>query len=179
MSALAKFSGVKRRFTTTGIVNGVTVIDDYGHHPVEINAVLKAGRDAVSGNKNKDGGVGRIIAVMQPHRYSRLSSLFDEFCGCFTLADEVIIADVYSAGEEAIAGVNKDALVSCIRRNGKDKVHALENPAALAPLIADIVKPGDFVICLGAGTITNWAYALPKELEQIWGLNAKKANGTK
>jgi UDP-N-acetylmuramate--alanine ligase len=174
VAALAKFSGVKRRFTTTGIVNGVTVIDDYGHHPVEINAVLKAGRDAVAGN-----GGGRIIAVMQPHRYTRLSSLFDEFCGCFTLADEVIIADVYSAGEEAIAGVNKDALVSCIRRNGKDKVHALENPAALAPMIADIVKPGDFVICLGAGTITNWAYALPKELEQIWGLNAKKANGTK
>ncbi|HYD18975.1 MAG TPA: UDP-N-acetylmuramate--L-alanine ligase [Patescibacteria group bacterium] len=174
VAALAKFSGVKRRFTTTGIVNGITVIDDYGHHPVEINAVLKAGRDAVAGH-----GGGRIIAVMQPHRYTRLSSLFDEFCGCFTLADEVIISDVYSAGEEPIAGVNKDALVSCIRKAGKDKVHALENPQALAPLIASIAKPGDFVICLGAGTITNWAYALPKELEAIWGLNEKKANGTK
>lgn len=176
VAALAKFSGVKRRFTTTGIVNGVTVIDDYGHHPVEIAAVLRAGRDAIAGSKAKN--TGRIIALMQPHRYTRLSTLFDEFCGCFTLADEVIIADVYSAGEEPIAGVNKEALASCIRKSGKDKVHTLGAPADLAPLIASIAKPGDFVICLGAGTITQWAHALPKELEQIWGIAPAKANGT-
>ena len=172
MEALAKFSGVKRRFSTTGIVNNITVIDDYGHHPVEIAAVLKAGRDAISGR-----GTGRVIAIMQPHRYSRLSSLFDQFCNCFTLADEVIIADVYAAGEEPIAGVNKDALASCVRKAGKDKVHALQKPEDLAPLIASIAKPGDFVICLGAGTITQWAHALPRELEALFGTAPKAANG--
>ena len=174
VEALSKFSGVKRRFTTTGIVNNITVIDDYGHHPVEIAAVLKAGRDAISGR-----GDGRVIAVMQPHRYTRLSSLFDQFCSCFTLADEVIIADIYSAGEEPIAGVNKEALVSCIRKAGKDKVHALDSPQELAPLIAKIARPGDFVICLGAGSITQWAHALPKELEALAGTGPKVANGKK
>ncbi len=173
VEALAKFSGVKRRFSTTGIVNNITVIDDYGHHPVEIAAVLKAGRDAVQSAK----GNGRIIAIVQPHRYTRLSSLFDQFCTCFTLADEVVVADVYSAGEEAIPGVNKEALASCIRKSGKDKVHTLPAPQELAPLIAKIARPGDFVICLGAGTITQWAHALPKELEAIYGTGAKKANG--
>ena len=170
-ASLEKFSGVKRRFTTTGIVNGITVIDDYAHHPVEIAAVMRAGRDAARG-KN-----GRIIAVMQPHRYTRLAGLFEQFCDCFAEADEVIIADVYSAGEEPIAGVNRDALVSGIKKLGKDKVHALESVEALAPLVSKIAKPGDFVICLGAGNITQWAQALPAALEQILGTGAKAVNG--
>jgi UDP-N-acetylmuramate--alanine ligase len=176
--ALAKFSGVRRRFTTTGIVNNITVIDDYGHHPAEIAATLKAGRDAINGQK-ANGLHGRIIAVVQPHRYTRLSSLFDGFCGCFENADEVIVADVYAAGEEPIAGVNKEALVSCIKKQGKLNVHALPSPQDLAPLIQKIARPGDFVICLGAGNITQWAHALPKELESLSGSGAKKANGTK
>ncbi len=176
VAALAQFSGVRRRFTTTGIVGGVTIIDDYGHHPAEIAATLKAARDAASGKSAKEGQ-GRVIAVMQPHRYTRLASLFERFCGCFADADEVIIADVYAAGEDPISGVNKEALVSGIRKNGKDKVHALENPQALAPLVHKIAKPGDFVICLGAGNITQWAQALPKELEQLAGSAPKTANG--
>ncbi len=175
VAALAKFSGVRRRFTTTGIVNGITVIDDYGHHPAEIAATLKAGRDAVSGK----GPQGRIIAVVQPHRYTRLQSLFEGFCRCFDDAEEVIIADVYAAGEDPITGVNRDALVSGIRKNGKgkDKVHALENPQALAPLVYKIAKPGDFIICLGAGSITQWAHVLPKELEQLAGTAPKQVHG--
>ena len=171
--ALGRFSGVKRRFTTTGIVNGITVIDDYGHHPVEIAAVLKAGRDAAKGK-----GGGRVIAVIQPHRYTRLSSLFQEFCNCAELADEVIVADVYAAGEEPIAGVNRDALVSCMKKAGKENVHALEKPEDLGPLICKIAKPGDFVICLGAGSITQWAQALPGTLEILCGTGPKKVNGT-
>jgi UDP-N-acetylmuramate--alanine ligase len=172
--ALSKFSGVKRRFTTTGIVNGITIIDDYGHHPAEIAATLKAGRDAISGK-----GKGKIIAVVQPHRYTRLSSLFDQFSSCFENADEVIIADVYAAGEEPIAGVNRDALVSGIKKQGKENVYALEKPEALAPLLHQIAKPGDFVICLGAGSITQWAQNLPKELETLFGIAPQKANGKK
>ena len=170
--ALVKFSGVNRRFTTTGIVNDITIVDDYGHNPGKVAAAIKTGRDIVTARKK-----GRVIAVMQPHRYTRLSTLFDQFCNSFTDADEVIIADVYSAGEEPIAGVNKEALVSCLRKNGS-LVHALENPQALAPLIQQIAKPGDFVLCLGAGTITQWAHALPKELEKLLGIAPKKANGT-
>jgi UDP-N-acetylmuramate--alanine ligase len=170
--ALAKFSGVKRRFTTTGIVNNITIIDDYGHHPAEIAATLKAGRDALSGK-----GGGKLIAVMQPHRYTRLSSLFEDFCTCFTEANEIIISDVYAAGEEPIAGINRDALVSGIKKSGKENVHALDVPAELPPLIQKIARPGDFVICLGAGNITQWAHALPKELELLLGTGAKTANG--
>jgi len=172
-AALTKFSGVNRRFTIVGEVGGITVVDDYGHNPGKVAAALKAGRDVVTARKQ-----GRVIAVMQPHRYTRLSTLFDEFCNSFGEADEVIIADVYAAGEEPIAGVNKEALVSCLRKQGK-VVHALENPQALAPLIQQITKPGDFVICCGAGTITQWANALPRELEKLLGVVQKKANGTK
>ncbi len=170
-ASLAKFSGVKRRFTTTGIVNDITIIDDYGHHPVEIAAVLKAARDAVTGK-----GSGRIIAVMQPHRYTRLSSLFGQFAECFELADEVVIADVYTAGEEPIAGANKDALVAAVAKKGKS-VRGLDTPADLAKVVHELAKPGDFVICLGAGNITQWAYALPKELEELYGLSPKSVNG--
>lgn len=170
---LSKFSGVKRRFTTTGIVDGVTIIDDYGHHPVEIAAVLKAARAAAEVR-----GQGRVIAVMQPHRYSRLSSLFAEFAACFADADEVIVADVYAAGEAPVAGVNKEALASAIRKSGKKNVRLLAKPDQLAPLIADMAKPGDFVICLGAGSVTQWANALPAELEKLKGGAAKAASGT-
>jgi UDP-N-acetylmuramate--alanine ligase len=173
-AALVKFSGVNRRFTTAGIVNDITIIDDYGHNPGKVAAALQAGRDIVTARKR-----GRIIAVMQPHRYTRLSTLFEQFCNCFAEADEVIIADVYAAGEEPIPGVTKEALVSCLRSKGGKEIHALENPQALAPLIYKIAKPGDFILCLGAGTITQWANALPKELEQLSGVAPKKANGTK
>jgi UDP-N-acetylmuramate--alanine ligase len=156
---LDHFEGVRRRFTTTGTVNGVRVIDDYGHHPVEISSVLKAAR-AVTPE-------GRVIAVVQPHRYSRLHDLFQEFCGCFNDADVVIVADVYPAGEAPIEGANKDSLVEGLRRWGHRHVLALDNPMALAGLVAAEAKPGDLVVCLGAGDITAWAYALPGQLEAL------------
>ena len=159
-SALGKFKGVKRRFTKTGEWNGITVIDDYGHHPVEIAAVLGAARAATSGN---------VIAVVQPHRYSRLHDLFDRFCTCFNDADIVIIAEVYAAGEAPIEGTSRDALVAGTRARGHRNVQALADPAELAPLIRDLARPGDFVICLGAGSITSWAQSLPGELERLAG----------
>ena len=171
--AIAQFSGVKRRFTTTGIANNITVIDDYAHHPVEIASVLKAGRDAVEGK-----GGGRIIAVMQPHRYTRLKNLFEPFCSCFELADEVIIADVYTAGEEPIEGANRDTLVEGIKKTGHKSAQAMQKPEDLPAMIAKIAKPGDFVICLGAGTITQWAYALPAALDGIFGTAPKTASGS-
>jgi UDP-N-acetylmuramate--alanine ligase len=159
--ALSTFEGVKRRFTRTGISNGITVIDDYGHHPVEISAVLKAGRQAVG------DGQGRIIAVVQPHRYSRLHDLFEEFCTCFDEADFVLVADVYAAGEPPIEGVDGVALVDGIRAHGHRHVDALGDPAVLGQHIADIAKPGDMVICLGAGSITYWAHDLPGQLDEL------------
>ena len=155
---LAKFGGVKRRFTTTGAAGGVRVIDDYGHHPVEIAYVLKAAR-AVS--------EGKVIAVVQPHRYTRLRDLFDEFCACFNDADAVIVADVYTAGEQPIEGVSRDALVEGLRRWGHRRVIALDGPAELAGVVAEEAKAGDLVVCLGAGDITAWAYALPGQLEAL------------
>jgi UDP-N-acetylmuramate--alanine ligase len=156
---LAGFGGVKRRFTTTGVVDGIRVIDDYGHHPVEIAAVLKAARQVV--------GSGRVIAVVQPHRYTRLRDLMNEFSSCFHDADAVIVADVYSAGEQPIEGVSKAALVDGLHRFGHRNAQALEGPAQLASLIATEAKPGDLVVCLGAGDITQWAYALPGQLEAL------------
>jgi UDP-N-acetylmuramate--alanine ligase len=154
--ALAAIKGVKRRFTNTGMGAGLTVIDDYGHHPVEIAAVLKAARQATSAG---------VIAVVQPHRYTRLANLFEEFCTCFNDADAVIVADVYAAGEQPIEGANKQALVEGLRGHGHRKAIALENPQALARTVLDIAKPGDMVVCLGAGNITQWAHALPGELD--------------
>ena len=165
--SLSNFAGVKRRFTKTGIVNGITIIDDYGHHPVEIAAVLKAARQAVADTN------GRVIAVMQPHRYSRLKNLFDDFCGCFMEADSVIIADVYSAGEQPIDGASKELLVDGIKARGHRDVTALSSPDDLAGVIADKAHEADFVICLGAGNITVWANALPAQLEQF--LKSKKS----
>ncbi len=154
-NALAKFGGVRRRFTRTGTWNGVTIIDDYGHHPVEIAAVLKAARESTK---------GQVIAVVQPHRYTRLEALFEQFCTCFNDADVVIVANVYPAGEAPIAGADRDALVQGLRTHGHRQVVALDSPEQLASMIAGMAQPGDYVVCLGAGSITQWAYALPGEL---------------
>jgi UDP-N-acetylmuramate--alanine ligase len=153
--ALAAFAGVKRRFTRTGEWNGVTVIDDYGHHPVEIAAVLRAARESTK---------GQVIAVVQPHRYTRLQSLFEPFSTCFNDANAVIVANVYAAGEAPIPGVDRDALVQGLRARGHRQVIALDGPEQLAGLVKGMVKPGDTVVFLGAGNITQWAYALPGEL---------------
>jgi len=155
---LAGFGGVKRRFTTTGVANGVRVVDDYGHHPVEIASVLKAAR-AVS--------EGKVIAVVQPHRYTRLRDLFDEFCACFNDADTVVVADVYAAGEAPLDGFGKDSLVEGLRRYGHRRVLPLAEPAALPALVRQEAKAGDLVVLLGAGDITSWAYALPGQLEAL------------
>src|SRR5271166_3634634 len=156
--AIAAFGGVKRRFTRTGEWNGVAIYDDYGHHPVEIAAVLKAAR-AASG--------GKVIAVVQPHRYTRLASLFDAFATCFNDADCVIVADVYPAGEPPIEGVDKKALATAIAAHGHRHALMLPSPDQLAGLVRSLAQPGDFVICLGAGSITQWAYALPGELAAL------------
>jgi UDP-N-acetylmuramate--alanine ligase len=156
--AMASFGGVKRRFTRTGEWNGVTVIDDYGHHPVEIAAVLKAAR----GSSN-----GKIIAVVQPHRYTRLQSLFDEFCTCFNDADSVVVAEVYPAGEAPIAGIDRDHFVARLRAHGHREVIPLQKSSELAGIVKGLVEPGDLVVCLGAGNITQWAYALPGELKAL------------
>ena len=156
--ALDRFAGVKRRFTKTGETDGITVIDDYGHHPVEIAAVLKAARTASR---------GRVIAVVQPHRFTRLRDLFEEFCTCFNDANSVIVADVYAAGEEPVAGVNRDALVAGLRARGHRAVHALAEPEALPGLVRALARDGDMVVCLGAGSITHWAAALPAALAAL------------
>lgn len=197
-TALGNFSGVKRRFTRTGMTNGILVVDDYGHHPVEIAAVLKAGRQALSG-PNLSGpdesatsspfispfaspfpppvlsniplagasNGGKIIAVVQPHRYTRLRDLFEEFCTCFDDADCVIVADVYAAGEEAIAGIDQQSLVAGIKSHGHKHVEMLDHPDHLADMISKLAQAGDIVICLGAGNITYWAQALPQQLEDM------------
>lgn len=156
--ALAGFGGVKRRFTRTGEWNGVAVIDDYGHHPVEIAAVLKAARESTD---------KKVIAVVQPHRYTRLQSLFEEFCTCFNDADAVIVADVYAAGEAPIAGIDRDGFVLGLRAHGHRNVIALEGAPQLASVVRGIATSGDYVVCLGAGNITQWAYALPDELKAL------------
>ncbi len=158
--ALASFGGVKRRFTKTGVSGGVTIIDDYGHHPVEISAVLKAARQATD---------AQVIAVVQPHRYTRLRDLFEDFCSCFNDADHVIVADVYEAGEQPIEGASRDDLVEGLRDRGHRHVAALPSSDALAEMVHDIAKPGDLVVCLGAGNITAWAHALPKALDALSG----------
>ncbi len=156
--ALANFGGVKRRFTKTGEADGITVIDDYGHHPVEIAAVLKAARDAYA---------GRVIAVVQPHRYSRLQDLFEEFCFCFNDADAVIVSEVYAAGESPIDGVDENALIAGLVGHGHRNVKPLRRPEELPSLIADLAQSGDVVVCLGAGSITGWANSLPAQLSAL------------
>jgi UDP-N-acetylmuramate--alanine ligase len=156
--AFSQFKGVKRRFTCTGVAAGVTVIDDYAHHPVEIKTVLQAARQACS---------GQIIAVVQPHRYSRLQNLFEEFTQCFDLADTVIVAPVYGARETPIEGVNAEVLAQAIKNTGKRNIETIQSSEELAPLIQKYAQPGDMVICLGAGNITQWAADLPSQLEAI------------
>jgi len=153
--ALAGFAGVNRRFTKVGEVNGVSIIDDYGHHPVEIAAVLKAARHASE---------GRVIAVHQPHRYSRLSSLFEDFCTCFNEADVVGIADVFAAGEDPIEGAGRDDLVAGLIGHGHRHAVAVPDEDALEALVRAAAQPGDIVVCLGAGTISAWAHGLPARL---------------
>ncbi|MEI4473383.1 UDP-N-acetylmuramate--L-alanine ligase [Frigidibacter sp. MR17.24] len=160
--ALAKFGGVNRRFTKVGeVLGGVTVIDDYGHHPVEIAAVLKAARQAVAGNPR-----ARVIAVHQPHRYTRLHSLFDDFCTCFNEADVVAIAEVYAAGEEPIPGASRDDLVQGLIAHGHRHARAILSVDDLARLVREQARPGDIVVCLGAGTISAWANLLPEKLRE-------------
>ncbi len=155
--ALANFGGVNRRFTKVGEVDGVTIIDDYGHHPVEIAAVLKAARQATE---------GRVIAVHQPHRYSRLSNLFDDFCTCFNDADVVAIADIFAAGEDPIEGASRDDLVQGLIRHGHRHARALLDENDLERLVREQARPGDMVVCLGAGTISAWANGLPERLQR-------------
>jgi UDP-N-acetylmuramate--alanine ligase len=154
-AGLGHFSGVKRRFTRTGTWNGVTIFDDYGHHPVEIAAVLRAARASTK---------GKVIAVVQPHRYTRLQSLFNEFATCFNDADAVLVADVYSAGEAPIPDINRDSLVAAIKAHGHRRPLALASPEDLPYIIRSLAKPDDYVVLLGAGNITQWAYALPAQL---------------
>jgi UDP-N-acetylmuramate--alanine ligase len=169
-NALAGFEGVKRRFTNTGEVDGITIIDDYGHHPVEIAAVLKAARAATR---------NRVIAVVQPHRYSRLQDLFEDFCTCFNDADAVIVAPVHAAGEAPIEGVNRDSLVEGLRHHGHRAVQPLPSAEDLPAMIDGLAEGGDLVICLGAGTSTQWANALPEDLRMLRdGRDAQAANGT-
>jgi UDP-N-acetylmuramate--alanine ligase len=169
--ALASFKGVKRRFTRVGDVGGITIIDDYGHHPVEIAAVLKTARAAVSSSTG-----GKVIAVVQPHRYTRLRDLFEEFCRCFNDADAVIVADVFEAGEEPIEGIHRDSLVEGLGHHGHRNVLPLAAASDLAGVINGLAKPGDMVVCLGAGDITRWANALPDELRQLRTKGKEAAN---
>ncbi|MGO4853516.1 UDP-N-acetylmuramate--L-alanine ligase [Phaeovulum sp. W22_SRMD_FR3] len=158
-AALAGFGGVNRRFTKVAELNGVTIIDDYGHHPVEIAAVLRAARQSTK---------GRVIAVHQPHRYTRLHSLFDDFCTCFNEADVVGISEIYSAGEEPIPGASRDDLVAGLIAHGHRHARAVIDEADLARLVREQARPGDMVVCLGAGTISTWANGLPVALKG-WG----------
>ncbi len=156
--ALAGFKGVNRRFTKVGEVGGITIIDDYGHHPVEIAAVLKAARQATK---------GRVIAVHQPHRYTRLHSLFDEFCACFNEADVVGITEVFAAGEDPIPGASRDDLVKGLVAHGHRHARIVESEDALEALVREQARPGDMVVCLGAGTISTWAHGLPARLADL------------
>src|SRR6202453_1976238 len=157
-TAIAGFGGVKRRFTKTGESNGITVIDDYGHHPVEIAAVLRAARESTN---------GKVIAVVQPHRFTRLQSLFEEFCTCFNDADAVVVAEVYPAGEAPITGIDRDHFVLGLRAHGHRDVIPLPKSTDLARVVHGLAGRGDLVVCLGAGNITQWAYALPGELKAL------------
>ncbi len=146
--ALAAFKGVNRRFTRVGVIDGVTVIDDYAHHPVELRAALRAARQSAG---------GRVVAVHQPHRYTRLHSLFDDMCACFGDADEVVISEVYAAGEDPIDGADRDSLVEGIRRAGQANVHAIAGESGFRDFVRSHTRSGDLLICLGAGSISSWA----------------------
>ncbi|MEL6575776.1 MAG: UDP-N-acetylmuramate--L-alanine ligase [Pseudomonadota bacterium] len=166
VGGLEGFAGVKRRFTRVGSWQGVEIVDDYGHHPVEIAAALKAARSATE---------GKVIAVHQPHRFSRLSDLFTDFCACFNDADVVGIADVFAAGEAPITGISRDALVGGLRGHGHRQAHAVAAPEELAAFVAEHAEPGDLVICLGAGSISAWANALPDQLAGLEAAGVRRA----
>ena len=161
LNALRDFKGVKRRFTYTGEVGGVSIIDDYAHHPVEITATLSAARHV------QDTLGGKVIAVIQPHRYTRLRDLFDEFCSCFNDADTVIVADIYAAGEALIEGASQQDLVEGLKRAGHKHVLLLEGEDILPALIKQESSAGDMVVCMGAGSISKWANELPGKLEML------------
>jgi UDP-N-acetylmuramate--alanine ligase len=156
----AKFGGVKRRFTKVGDVDGVTIIDDYGHHPVEIRAVLSAARE---------GAKGRVIAVCQPHRYSRLGGLMEEFASCFNDADIVYVTPVFAAGEAPMEGVDAAALVSNLKQRGHHSAAVVQGAADLARVLAAQARPDDMVVCLGAGDITKWAAGLADAMQKARG----------
>jgi UDP-N-acetylmuramate--alanine ligase len=166
-AALAGFEGVKRRFTRTGETDGITVIDDYGHHPVEITAVLKAARAATR---------GRVIAVVQPHRFTRLRDLFEDFCTCFNDADAVIVAPVHPAGEQPIEGFDSAALAAGLRHHGHRAVQTLAGPDDLPGLVDGLAESGDLVVCLGAGSISAWANSLPEDLRRLRAEKKEAAN---
>ncbi|HZU50811.1 MAG TPA: Mur ligase family protein, partial [Sphingomicrobium sp.] len=151
VAGFERFEGVKRRFTKVGEIGGATIIDDYGHHPTEIRAVLAAARESAE---------GRVIAVMQPHRYTRLQTLMDEFQNAFNDADVVFVTPVYAAGEEPIEGIDSNCLVEGLRAHGHRMVRAVETLDELCQALRDLAADGDIVICLGAGDITKWAAAL-------------------
>lgn len=156
----SKFSGVKRRFTLVDKVDDITIVDDYAHHPVEIASVLSAAREAYN---------GKVIAIMQPHRYTRLESLFDEFCACFNDADTVIVSPVFEAGEKPIKGADQEALINGLQSFGHRDVLKINGPEDIAGVISDIAVKGDLVIFLGAGSVSQWAYDLPETLRRIRG----------
>ena len=160
-AAFSGFKGIKRRFTKTGEVNNIKIIDDYAHHPKEIIVTLKTAKQVVPKEK------GNVIAVLQPHRYTRVRDLFDDFCNCFENADSVIVCDIYEAGEKSIDNINKETLAEGIKKSGKDNVHLLQSPDKLPAMIKELAKPGDIVVCLGAGDITKIAGSLPEELKKL------------
>ena len=162
---LGGFTGVKRRFTKTGVVDGITIIDDYGHHPAEILAVVNAARVMTA--------EGRVMAVVQPHRYSRLRDLFEDFCTCFNDADIVVVADIYAAGEMPIEGVTQASLIGGLRAHGHRMVIPLEHPDDLTVIVNEHMNSGDLVVCLGAGNITVWANDLPSNLANLRASMAK------
>jgi UDP-N-acetylmuramate--alanine ligase len=156
-TGFAKFGGVKRRFTRVGEVDGAVIIDDYAHHPVEIRAVLSAARDSTA---------GRVIAVVQPHRYTRLQALMEDFANAFVEADAVLVAPVYAAGEQPIEGVDAPALADAIRAHGHRMVKTVDGADDLARTLRDLAASGDLVICMGAGDITKWAAGLAEAVRQ-------------
>jgi UDP-N-acetylmuramate--alanine ligase len=156
--AFAAFKGVKRRFTIVGESQGITIVDDYAHHPVEIQTVIASARQA---------SPARVIAIVQPHRYSRLTHLMPDFCACFAAADIVIVAPIYGAGETPVPGITSEALAEGIRATGKTNVHTITEPRELPYLVRHLAQAGDVVLCLGAGSITNWAATLPAHLDQL------------
>jgi UDP-N-acetylmuramate--alanine ligase len=154
-AAFENFGGIYRRFTRAGVWNKVAIYDDYAHHPVEISNVLKAARSVTK---------GRVIAVKQPHRYTRVADLFEDFARCFGEADAVIVAPIYEAGEAPIEGITHKTLAEAIRGTGHEHVQTIEGQDELTALLGEMVQPGDLVICLGAGDISRWAHALPVSL---------------